>query len=527
MNNNNFFKYIFAAVVVFLIGYTAYIIFQNNTKGEEASLDHTSTLTNIQTDLRFAIAELDRFNPLTSNNRNVQEITKIIYDPLVTLNANYKLEYCLAEEIAKTDDITYVVKLRKGVLWEDRSNFTAEDVKYTIDLIKSGISPVYSENVKYILDAQIIDSTTIKIILTQPVAFFEYNLTFPIMCKNYYDGEDFAVSEKLPIGTGMFRISEASTNVIKLVPNEYYWNTSRKPMATEININLYGTIGEVYTAFKNGEIDILSIKINNVEDYIGTLGYKKIEFKSRNYDFIAFNTASELLSDPIVRQALSLAVDRNSLVGNLGEGYIASNFSLDFGSWLYTKDLNSQIDTEKASQILMNAGWERTANTWQKRDESGTRTLNFRLVVNSEDAVRTRVAEIIRDQFASFGVQVNIDYLPYNDYAEAINTGNYEAAITGIRVGFSPSLNTFFGSGNIANYNNEEVLEIINAVSNTTEDNVLYEKYNRLYDIYVEEAPYIGLYRNTETIIYNQSLVNNITANYFNIYHNIEKWYRQ
>ena len=298
-------------------------------------------------------------------------------------------------------------------------------------------------------------------------------------------------------------------------------------MATEININLYGTIGEVYTAFKNGEIDILSIKINNVEDYIGTLGYKKIEFKSRNYDFIAFNTASELLSDPIVRQALSLAVDRNSLVGNLGEGYIASNFSLDFGSWLYTKDLNSQIDTEKASQILMNAGWERTANTWQKRDESGTRTLNFRLVVNSEDAVRTRVAEIIRDQFASFGVQVNIDYLPYNDYAEAINTGNYEAAITGIRVGFSPSLNTFFGSGNIANYNNEEVLEIINAVSNTTEDNVLYEKYNRLYDIYVEEAPYIGLYRNTETIIYNQSLVNNITANCFNIYHNIEKWYRQ
>ena len=205
----------------------------------------------------------------------------------------------------------------------------------------------------------------------------------------------------------------------------------------------------------------------------------------------------------------------------------SNEFYRDVDGVLYTKDLNSQIDTEKASQILMNAGWERTANTWQKRDESGTRTLNFRLVVNSEDAVRTRVAEIIRDQFASFGVQVNIDYLPYNDYAEAINTGNYEAAITGIRVGFSPSLNTFFGSGNIANYNNEEVLEIINAVSNTTEDNVLYEKYNRLYDIYVEEAPYIGLYRNTETIIYNQSLVNNITANCFNIYHNIEKWYRQ
>ncbi len=64
-------------------------------------------------------------------------------------------------------------------------------------------------------------------------------------------------------------------------------------------------------------------------------------------------------------------------------------------------------------------------------------------------------------------------------------------------------------------------------VSNTKEENILYEKYGRLYDIYLEEAPYIGLYRNTELVVYNQSLVGNIKANTFNIYHNIEKWYRQ
>lgn len=527
MSNNNFFKYIFAAVVIFLIGYTAYIIMQNNSKSEEQSLDHTSTLSNIQTDLRFAIAELDTFNPLLSNNRNVQELSKIVYDPLITLNENYKLKYCLAEEIAKTDDITYVIKLRKGVLWENRSNFTADDVKYTIDLIKSGISPIYSENVKYISNVEIIDSTTLKIILTEPKSFFEYNLTFPIMSQKYYEGEDFVSSEKLPISTGMFKISEVSTNVIKLVPNEYYWDTSRKPMATEININLYGTIGEVYTAFKNGEIDILSIKINNVEDYIGTLGYKKIEFKARDYDFISFNTSNEILSDPAVRKALSLAVDRNSLTSALGKGYVASNFSLDFGSWLYTRDLNIPIDTEQASQILMNTGWERTSNSWQKREETGTKKLNFRLIVNSENPTRATAAEILKEQFGNFGVQVTIDYLPYNEYAEAINTGNYDAAISGIRVGYTPNINTFFANGNIANYNNEEIFEIINAVSNTTDDNVLYENYNKLYDIYMEEAPYVGLYRNTETIIYNQSLVNNITANCFNMYHNIDKWYRQ
>lgn len=313
-SNNNLFKYIFAIVVVFLVGYTMYIIFQNKTEPENTTLDQTSTLTNIQTDLRFAIAEMDTFNPILSNNRNVQEISKIIYEPLVSLNENYKIEYHLAEEIAKTDDVTYVVKLRPGILWEDGSKFTVDDIIFTVDFIKqSGIRTVYSENLNKVIELMGIDETTLKITLSEPVPFFEYNLTVPIMCKKYYEGEDFSNSNKLPIGTGMFKISEASSNVIKLVPNEYYWNSEKKPMATEISINLYANIGEVYTAFKNGEIDILSVKITNVEDYIGALGYNKVEYKAREYDFLALNTEHEILSDTAVRRAISLAIDKNSL----------------------------------------------------------------------------------------------------------------------------------------------------------------------------------------------------------------------
>ena len=137
MENNNFIKYIFAAIVIFLVGYTFYAIAKNNSEEKNVSLDQTSTVSTIQTDLRLAIAELDTFNPILSNNRNVQEVTKIIYEPLVTLNENYKLEYCLAEEIAKIDDVNYVIKLRKGVLWENNTNFTADDVYFTIDTIKS------------------------------------------------------------------------------------------------------------------------------------------------------------------------------------------------------------------------------------------------------------------------------------------------------------------------------------------------------------------------------------------------------
>lgn len=528
MSNNNFFKYIFAIVVIFLIGYTLYIILQNKEDMSDYNLDQTSTVSNIQTDLRFAISEFDTINPLLTNNRNVQEISKVIYDPLVTLDGNYKLQYCLAEEIAKTDEVTYIIKLRKGVLWEDKSNFTANDVQYTIQLILNGASSRYYENLKHIAGTEVIDSNTIKITLSQPVSFFEYNLTFPIMCQNYYDGEEFILSEKTPIGTGMFKIQEISSNVIKLVQNEHYWDSSRKPMATEITINLYGTIGEAYTAFKNGEIDLLTVKITNIEDYIGMLGYNKIEYKTRNYDFLAINTQHEILSEAAVRKAISLAIDKNNIVAScLGAGYTVSNFNLDMGCWLYTKDLNTTIDTDQAAQILSAAGWERTTNNWIKRTENGTKKLEFSISVNAENSTRVAVAENIKNQLASFGVPVIINYLSTENYTNAINNKSYDVILTGIQNSYSPSLKTFFGDGNVANYFNQEVSEIMSIVENTSDEGTLYEKYSRLYDIYLEEAPYIGLYRETDIIVYNQGLVGNITANSFNIYYNIEKWYRQ
>ena len=527
--NNNIFKYVFALVVVVLIGYTFYIIVQNKTDSSDINLDQTSTVSNIQKDLRLAISELDTFNPLLTNNRNVQEISKIVYEPLVTLNENYKLEYCLAEEIAKVDDCNYIISLRKGVLWQDNTNFTTDDIKFTFDLILADrVSPLYYENIKAVKNLYIIDSTTFKLELYEPVPFFEYNLTFPIMCAKYYEGEDFFNSQKIPIGTGLFEISEVSSNIIKLIQNDTYWDTSRKPMVTEININLYGTIGEAYSAFKNGEIDLLTVKANNVEDYIGTLGYKKVEFKAREYDYLVINTEKNILNDPIVRKTISMVIDKNSIIAScLGAGYVTSNFSLDMGNWLYTRDLNINVDTEAASELLLSNGWNRSRNSWQKNDESGYRKIQFSITVDSSNQRRVLVAENIKNQLANFGIPVTINYLSNNNYNNAIDTRNYDCILAGLNLSFSPNLSTFFGEGNLANYHNQEVSDILNEINNTSEENVLYERYNRLYQIYLDDAPYIGLFRNTSTVVYNQNLVGNITPNLFNIYHNIEKWYRQ
>ena len=523
----SFFKYIFVIVVIVLSIYAGYKLIKEDSMSNTEHLDQTSTVSTIQKDLRFAIAELDTINPILSNNRNVHEVTKIIYEPLVTLNQNYKLTYCLAEEVVKQDDTTYIVKLRKGVLWQDGSNFTEKDVHFTIDMIKSeNVSTTYKNNLKYVTGYQMIDDYTFKLTLSQAVPFFEYNLTFPILSANYYGQDDFVNTDKniAPIGTGMFKILAVEANVIRLVKNDIYWDNSKKAMAEEVNINLYSSMGEVYNAFKSGELDIITVTANNIEDYIGSLGYNKIEYKTREYDFLAFNTASEIFSEVAVRQAISKIIDKDSMVVScLGAGYASSNFSLDMGNWLYTKDLTVTPNTDEAKQILESNGWIYRNNSWTKEGK----LLDVNIVVNSNNEARIRVAQNISEQLNNFGIKANVQTVSAEQYTNVLNNKNFECILAGIECSFSPNLHTFFGDGNIANYNNIEVLDLINKVENTTDEGILYDSYKTIFDKYLEEVPYIGLYRSTDIVVYNQGLVGNISPNAFNLYHNIYKWYRQ
>lgn len=527
---NGIFKYIFIIFVIVLTIITIIKVLDSDTEIQNETLDHTSKSNVIQTDLRLAIAEFDTLNPLLSNNKNVQEISKIIYEPLVTLDANLKLQYCLASEVAKTDDLNYIIKLKEGITWHDGSEFTAADVKFTIDTIKSGINSKYSDNLAAVSNLNIVDETTISITLDQRVPFFEYYLTFPIMCEQEFIEEDFVNSSKkdIALGTGLFSIESREGATIKLIRNEDYWNKEKTPMVEEIYINLYDAIGDVYEAFKNGDIDLVNVSTTDIDNYIGFLGYTKLEYKTRYYDFISFNTQSKIFSSSQVRKALSLVIDKSAMIAaSLGNGFTPSNFSLDMGSWLYSNEVNIEPNLDLAKHILLTDGWEYKNNYWSKNIDGQFQKLEFSIIVNSNNGLRISAAENLVEQYGNFGIPVTITQVNPNKYVEILNNKSYDVMMAGLECGYSPNVETFFGENNLANYTNNEVNEILSEVSNTTDENKIKEKYKRLYEIYLEEAPYFGLFRETDYIIYNQGLVGSLKPNVFNVFQNIEKWYRQ
>ena len=112
-------------------------------------------------------------------------------------------------------------------------------------------------------------------------------------------------------------------------------------------------------------------------------------------------------------------------------------------------------------------------------------------------------------------------------FENAFNNKAYEVMISGMHTSFSPKITTLFGENNLANYESENLTNIINEIRNTTDYSKQQENYSKLYDEYLSSFPYIFLYRNTSSVVYNQTLCGKISPNSYAMFYNIEKWYRQ
>lgn len=525
----NFFKYIFVFFVIGIISYAIYVLYfkDNTNKGDLFKNEQVDQIVEI-TDLRIGVSNFDTINPLISNNKEILNIDKLIFESLMNITEDYKTELNLAKECSKISDYSYIIKVDNNIKWHDGSSFSAKDVSFTIDRLKEGKS-VYSYNVTKIQNTEIIDASTLKINLIEPVPFFEYNLTFPILPNNYYLNEDFYVSTKTPVGTGMFKISEITSNSIKLIKNDKWWDKNNKDSKIDtINIKIFTEIGEVYNSFKMGNIDIFTTYNINLEEYIGTMGYEKREVKGRELDYLAFNCQNNILKDKEVRKAINYAIDKTNIVSSVfnNEYYIAEN-PLDYGSYLYQNEsVSLGYNPEQAKKILTDSGWEYKYNRWQKKENYSTLKLNLTLTVNSSDTIRVQVAENIKNQLSQIGINVTIKKVSDSRYEQILQNKSYEMILTGVYNSFSPDLNSFFGENNFQNYNNTEIQTILNDIKNIKGETQIKEKYKRIIEIYNEEQPFISLYRNKITVVTDQNLIGNPVCNNYFSYYNLYEWYR-
>ena len=526
-------KAIFIILIVTLLGVAMYNNFFEKEE-ESSSINDFEKVGNekvVSTNLRIGVIELDNMNPILSNNKNVQDISRLIFDPLFTLTEEYKLKGILAEECSKIQEKTYIIKLKEDIRWHDGNKFDSSDVVFTIDMLKKiGTNSIYYYNIKDIIILEAVDEYTIKIELEKETPYFEYNLIFPIISSKYFNEENFW-QESLnlnPIGTGVFYISEVSDKNILLKRNEYN-ELSKMVKLDSITLNLYNSLSKTIDAFNAEEIDLFTTSNKNIEEYINKTKYLSSEYINRNYYYLALNCENRILKNKEVRQAINSSIDKDGIIKKVSNvEYKKSNFPLDFGSFAY--DINSTVmahDVNTAKRLLVENGWNYSYKRWKKVVEQRYLKIELDLLVNKSDNNMIKVANVIKEQLSKVGIIINIKDLDKEKYNNYLENKKYEIVLINSNYGYSPSMQKFFGDNNISNYYNEEIKNILNEIGYITDENELKLKYSRLIEIYNDEVPYISLFFNTNTMIYSNSLKGTITPNSYNLFYNIQTWYRE
>lgn len=273
--------------------------------------------------------------------------------------------------------------------WHNGSDFTAEDIKFTVEKIKElKDDSIYNSNVLNIDYVEILSNYLIKIHLFEEKALFEYDLTFPIISSSLFGTDDIKTSIKnnIPMGTGKYKIVSVDTNSqMDLEINSNWWDKENSNLRIDtITIRIYGTVAEIYNAYKLGGIDMMIAQSLNVEENIGKIGSNIKTTYGRDFDYLVLNTKNSILANKEVRHAISYAINKEEIVNSVYKGrYIVANYPLEYGSYLYNKELSKlEYNVQKAKELLQ-------GNTYR-----------LNLVYNSSNEGRKQTAEVIKKNLA-------------------------------------------------------------------------------------------------------------------------------
>lgn len=495
----------------------------------------------------------DTLNPILTTNKYVKEMLSTVYEGLTKLDNQLNPVPVLAEKWSVSQDLnSWTFYIKKDISWHDNIPLTAEDVEFTLDaILKQGWQSPYRSCVENIAAFAAIDKYTFRISLKTPNPFMAEMMTFPILAKHYYLGENVANSEKnlKPMGTGPYKfVAYEPKKSVSLIMNDKWWGAKGTkqenilmPYIMELKYKLYESGKESINAFQASEIDVSSINEVDVSKYRGRQDLTIRKYPNRNYNYISFNLSKPALSVKEVRQAIAYGIDKNKIQKDilLGQATLSDMPALP-NTWINDRTKNFyDFDPEKSKRILSEDGW-RTTSYGQYRYVNGSYAqLTFELLVNNENDSRVKVANYIAEELGRIGIQVRIKSVDFNTFMGLISSKSYDMALVGTNIPLTPDYSFLFASWNtkptanycfnISGYNSSDMDNLLGKLmytKGTLEDGLKMKQiYSDIRNLAMEDLPYIGLYFDNDSMAFNKKARGEISPTIIDRFNNISKWY--
>lgn len=431
-----------------------------------------------------------------TNDAPSAKVSGQIYDTLVKQDMNMNIVPGLAESWTQIDDTTTEFKLRKGVKFHNGNEFTANDVKFSLDRMKS--SPQVAHIIKAVSSVEVVDDYTVRVKTETPFGPLLSHLAHNaagILNKEAVEkgGSGYGQS---PVGTGPYKFVnwQAGDRITLTVNPEYYLGKAptEKVIFRSIVEGTNRTIG-----LETGEVDIAydidPVDKNMVKD---NSGLELIEEPSLSTTYIGFNVEKESLKDKRVRQAIAYAINTQDMVDAVYQG-AAERANSSIGPKVFGYNPNAKsydYNPEKAKELLKEAGYEKG--------------LKLKLWTN-DNPVRRDIAVIAQDQLKQVGIDVTIETLEWGAYLDGTARGDHDLYILGwvsvtgdADYGLDPLFNSANrgGAGNRSFYSNPRVDELLVKGRSSVNPEERKAYYYEIQDIVQEDVPVLTLVYPTQNI---------------------------
>jgi peptide/nickel transport system substrate-binding protein len=375
-------------------------------------------------------------NPLLATSRADRDLSSLLYSGLTRIDEFGQPVPDLAESWEVTPDgLTYTFHLRSDATWHDGEPFTANDVAFTMSLLRDPDFPGPADLGEFwrTVETYAIDDTTIEFVLTQPLAAFPEYAGIGILPAHLLGGIDAEVlpddSFNLqPVGTGRLWWEsivneDEDVVVVTLRPNDRFYDSARRVALESVIFRFYPEADDAFRALGPGAQGYAGLSASQLEAALSSAGLSLYSARLPVYGAVIFNQANAaslpFFQDERVRYALWLALDRAALVSEaFGLEAVPTNSTILPASWAYNAALPPiPHDPTRAAQLLDEAGWVMDGST---RAREGQR-LAFTLLVSDTRAERA-LAEGIRDAWRAVGVDVTVEPLDAGSLLERLQS---------------------------------------------------------------------------------------------------------
>ncbi len=484
--------------------------------------------------------DVDTFNPLFTETLFGWEIVHLMLLGLADLNDRSEFEPELATSWEHSGDLLKLTyHLRKDAVWADGVPVTAEDVKFTFDLLMdTSIASPHRDKLEFVKSVSIVDSHTVTIEFTEAYPYQVFDTAGEVLPKHILEKVDRKALRsdpfgRTPLSSGPFVMKEwKNQQYIELVANEHYFGG--RPYLDRVIFKIIPDNTNLMTQLQTGEVDMV---INVPPQEVKRLkeASSNIRFYStsgRVYHYIGYNTKNPRFSSPTTRQALTMAIDRQGIIDALlyGYGKACTGHIAPLLSWAYNETVKPiSYDPKAASQSLAKEGWtDSDGDGWL--DKNG-KPFEFNIKADAANRTKMDVAVIVQEQLKKIGIKVNIKSLEWTTFVESLSDDDLEAWVGGWSTSLYVDPTPVFHSTankdlfNYGHYANPEVDRLIEAGREEVDRKKAAAIWHELQEIVYREQPYTFLYWIDRIIAVNNRF-QNVTPIPLSALYNLERWYQ-